>query len=116
MKPQLNEPCNYCKYWSNRTGCKLDRYNSTSMVMFGHCGFWKQKSFKPTDIKIGDKIRPSHITLAHLNDVWVVHRIEEDLTTLIRARAYHFDKWDKIEDEWKIRTDNLVSKKFTRVL
>ena len=86
------------------------------MVMFGHCGFLKQKPFKPTDVKVGDKIRPTNITLARLNATWVVHRIEEDLTTLIRASVYHFDEWDEIEDKWVIRTDNLVSKKFTRVL
>lgn len=43
MKPQFNEPCNNCKHWSNRSGCKIDRYNSTSMVMFGHCGFCQQR-------------------------------------------------------------------------
>jgi hypothetical protein len=86
------------------------------MAMCGYCGFWKQKPFKPTDINVGDKIRPTNGTLARLNATWVVHRIEEDVTTLIRASVYHSDKWDEVEDKWVIRTDNLVSKKFTRVL
>lgn len=43
MKPQKDEPCMNCKEWSNKCGCKLDRYNSASMVIFGYCGFVKPK-------------------------------------------------------------------------
>lgn len=46
MRPQNDEPCVNCKNWSNRIGCKIDRYNSTSMVIFGHCGFCEPKTKK----------------------------------------------------------------------
>lgn len=39
MRPQKDEPCVNCKNWSNRTGCKIGRYNSAAMVIFGACGF-----------------------------------------------------------------------------
>lgn len=39
MKPQKDEPCNNCKNWKN--GCK--HYNSTSMIIFGCCGYKKPK-------------------------------------------------------------------------
>ena len=43
MKPQFDEPCNDCKHWDTETGCKIGRYNSTAMVVFGYCGFAKPK-------------------------------------------------------------------------
>ena len=45
MKPQENEPCNNCVHWVNND-CEMGRYNSSSMVIFGHCGFCKPKSDK----------------------------------------------------------------------
>ena len=38
MRPQKDEPCVNCKNWSNRTGCKIGRYKSTTMVIWGVCG------------------------------------------------------------------------------
>ena len=48
MRPQYYEPCNICKHWNDKSGCDLDRYNSTSMVIFGHCGFCKPKATERT--------------------------------------------------------------------
>ena len=40
MRPQKDEPCVNCKNWDGRTkqGCKIGRYNSTTMVIWGVCG------------------------------------------------------------------------------
>lgn len=46
MRPQKDEPCVDCKEWSNRKGCKIGRYDSTAMVIFGYCGFVKPKEKK----------------------------------------------------------------------
>ena len=46
MKPQNDEPCVNCQFWSNKTGCKKERYNSASMVIFGHRGFCEPKRKK----------------------------------------------------------------------
>ena len=46
MKPQDNEPCNNCKEWCDKKGCKIGRYNSSAMVIFGYCGFVKPKKTK----------------------------------------------------------------------
>ena len=44
MRPQDNEPCVNCKHWIDETGCEMGRYDSASMVMFGHCGFCRPKT------------------------------------------------------------------------
>jgi len=46
MKPQADEPCNNCKEWCDKEGCKIGRYNSSAMVIFGFCGFVKPKDKK----------------------------------------------------------------------
>ncbi len=42
-RPQWDEPCNRCKNWDKYEGCILGKYNSTSMMVFGYCGFCKAK-------------------------------------------------------------------------
>ena len=44
MRPQDNEPCVNCKHWIDNVGCEEGRYDSASMVMFGHCGFCRPKT------------------------------------------------------------------------
>lgn len=44
MRPQDNEPCINCMHWYDETGCEMGRYDSASMVMFGHCGFCRPKT------------------------------------------------------------------------
>ena len=51
MRPQNDEPCVDCKFWSNRVGCKIDRYESTSMRIFGYCGFFQLKAKKTPNTK-----------------------------------------------------------------
>ena len=46
MRPQDNEPCVNCMHWNDETGCEMGRYDSASMVMFGHCGFCRPKTEK----------------------------------------------------------------------
>lgn len=46
MRPQPDEPCVNCAHWNDKKGCKMGRYHSTSMVIFGYCGFCKQKQIK----------------------------------------------------------------------
>lgn len=43
-KPQADEPCNFCRHWDN--GCKIGRYESASMIIFGYCGFCQLKPIK----------------------------------------------------------------------
>ena len=46
MKPEKGEPCWKCKHWDGRTkeGCKIGRYNSDSMLIWGACGFKSPKT------------------------------------------------------------------------
>ena len=46
MKPMADEPCNKCKHWDGRTkeGCKIGRYNSAAMVIWGACGMKQPKT------------------------------------------------------------------------
>ena len=48
MKPEKGEPCLKCQHWDGRTkeGCRIGRYDSASMVIFGHCGFCEPKRKK----------------------------------------------------------------------
>lgn len=50
MRPQKDEPCVNCKNWDGRTrlGCKIGRYNSTTMVIWGVCGFFEPKQTRKT--------------------------------------------------------------------
>ena len=49
MRPQDNEPCVNCMHWNDETGCEMGRYDSASMVIFGHCGFCRPKEGVKTD-------------------------------------------------------------------
>ena len=49
MRPQDNEPCVNCKHWIDNVGCEMGRYDSASMVMFGHCGFRRDKTDEKAD-------------------------------------------------------------------
>jgi len=42
-EPQPDEPCNNCIFWKKGFGCLQNCYNSSSMVMFGHCGHKQEK-------------------------------------------------------------------------
>ena len=47
LRPQKDEPCLNCKAWDNIRGCKKNMYNSTSMVVFGHCPSVEPNEQKP---------------------------------------------------------------------
>lgn len=51
MKPRENEPCVCCIHWNDKTGCKMGRYHSFSMDLFGCCGMLKTKSGDAKDDK-----------------------------------------------------------------
>jgi len=44
MKPNPYEPCWDCKHWVEE--CELGRHDSSSMVIFNHCGFCEKRSKK----------------------------------------------------------------------
>lgn len=114
MRPQENEPCVNCKHWSNRKGCKMDRYNSTSMVMFGHCGFCQPKPFKHTDVKIHEELRSKKMNRYGSN--WIVHEKGEDMSTLVRSDVYLYpEKHSEDGAIWRVRTDFLNSKNFEKL-
>lgn len=49
MRPQSDEPCAKCRFWNNLSSEGCEWYNRPSLMIFNHCGHFKNRYADLTD-------------------------------------------------------------------